>query len=154
MKLTIILLVLCVVSLSLACSDKCKAKKKNAALQDACSELAGGTKIKLEIDIAGGGCRSPCGQKKKKKKNQAPSSPSSPISPSSEVSSEAAPSSASSEAAPSSASSEAAQANASSEAAPSTDASADAPQNGSPEGDAPAVDVDAPALDVEAAAEI
>ena len=139
MKLTIILLVLCVASLSLACSDKCKAKKKNAALQEACSELAGGTKIKLEIDIAGGGCRSPCGQKKKKKKNQAPSSPSSEVS---------------SEAAPSSASSEAAQANASSEAAPSTDASPDASQNGSPEGDAPAVDVDAPALDVEAAAEI
>lgn len=68
MKFSVILiLVLCCATLTLACSKKCQKKKNRAALEKACSEISGGTKIKLEIDIAGGGCRPPC--KKKKKKN-------------------------------------------------------------------------------------
>lgn len=35
-------------------------------MQQACSEIAGGTKIRLEIDIAGGGCKSGCKAKAKK----------------------------------------------------------------------------------------
>jgi len=74
MRLTIFLiLVLCFAALASACSHKCQAKKaaKAKALQEACSAVAGGTKIKLEIDIAGsGGCKPPC--KKKKKKQEAP----------------------------------------------------------------------------------
>lgn len=66
MKFTVLLLlVLCFATLTLACSKKCHAKKKAAALQQQCSEIAGGTKIKLEIDIAGGGCRG--GPSKRKK---------------------------------------------------------------------------------------
>jgi hypothetical protein len=68
MKLTLIfLLVVCLASVTLACNKKCREKKKAAALQKACAAIGGGTKIKLEIDIAGGGCRPPC---KKKKKGQ------------------------------------------------------------------------------------
>jgi len=76
MRLTIFLiLVLCFVALASACSHKCQAKKaaKAKALQEACSAVAGGTKIKLEIDIAGnGGCKPPCKKKKKKQQEEAP----------------------------------------------------------------------------------
>ena len=71
MKFSVILiLVLACATVTLACSKKCRKKKERAALEKACSEISGGTKIKLEIDIAGGGCRPPCHKKKKKKKQQ------------------------------------------------------------------------------------
>jgi hypothetical protein len=73
MKFSIVLiLVLACATATLACSKKCQKKKERAALEKACAEISGGTKIKLEIDIAGGGCRPPC---KKKKKAPAPEEP-------------------------------------------------------------------------------
>lgn len=67
MKFSVVLiLVLACATLTLACSKKCQKKKERAALEKACAEISGGTKIKLEIDIAGGGCRPPCKKKKKK----------------------------------------------------------------------------------------
>lgn len=76
MKFSVILiLVLACATLTLACSKKCQKKKQRAALEKACSEISGGTKIKLEIDIAGGGCRPPCKKKKKLTKKPAAGAP-------------------------------------------------------------------------------
>ncbi|KAG5676016.1 hypothetical protein PVAND_005871 [Polypedilum vanderplanki] len=73
MRLTFIFLVVLVcATVVLGCDPKCKAKKakraqEKKALQKACRELGGGTKIKLEIDL-GGACHPPCKNKQKKKK--------------------------------------------------------------------------------------
>ncbi|KAG5676018.1 hypothetical protein PVAND_005873 [Polypedilum vanderplanki] len=72
MRLTIIFLfVIICVSTVFGCDEKCLAKKakraQDKALQKACKELGGGTKIKLEIDL-GGACHPPCKNKQKKKK--------------------------------------------------------------------------------------
>lgn len=73
MKFSVVLiLVLACATVTLACSKKCQKKKERAALEKACAEISGGTKIKLEIDIAGGGCRPPCKKKKKKHSEPAP----------------------------------------------------------------------------------
>ncbi|KAG5676015.1 hypothetical protein PVAND_005870 [Polypedilum vanderplanki] len=73
MKLLVIFLVVLIcASAVFGCDEHCKAKKKlraqeKKALQKACRELGGGTKIKLEIDL-GGACHPPCKNKQKKKK--------------------------------------------------------------------------------------
>ncbi|KAG5676017.1 hypothetical protein PVAND_005872 [Polypedilum vanderplanki] len=72
MRLSVIFLVaLICASAVFGCDDKCQAKKakraQEKALQKACKELGGGTKIKLEIDLDGA-CHPPCKNKQKKKK--------------------------------------------------------------------------------------
>ncbi|CRK93566.1 CLUMA_CG007099, isoform A [Clunio marinus] len=69
MKLTILLVVICCVAVTLGCDKACQ-RKKAKDLQKACAELGGGTKIKLEIDIAGGGCRPPCKKRRKSKPSE------------------------------------------------------------------------------------
>ena len=63
----VILLVLAVVSSTIARAKVAPESDKEALIQ-ACKELGGGTKIRLEFDL-GAACNGPCGKKKKKKVN-------------------------------------------------------------------------------------
>ena len=70
MKLTLILLVVVTLVASTLAKGPRNDPDKEALIQ-ACKELGGGTKIRLEFDL-GGACNGPCKKNKKRKAKKAP----------------------------------------------------------------------------------